>query len=156
MISAEKAIALVREHGIVLAYANGRAPRLTELITGEPIRGSWWAHPQSRQIYAIFEAIGRSADILTCRLVDGKLTLVHRRLWPALVRAADCFSAGQLSQVRQVHTPSGRHVNHEVAFPKWVPREVLEQARRLSEAQARSALGPSAVPAAGKRGRRRY
>jgi hypothetical protein len=136
--STEEAFSFVREHGVVLASANGPAPRLTEFITGEPIKGSWWAHPKSHQIFAVLQSISESKDILTCRLIDGKLTLVHRRLWPALVRAADLFSAYQLAQVHQKHTPSGRHMRHEVAFPDWVPRDVLEQAQRLRASEARS------------------
>ena len=133
-------MSFIREHGVVLASAKGPAPRLTELITGEPIRGSWWAHPQSRQIFALLQAISSSKDILTCRLIDRKLTLVHRRLWPALVRASDLFSACQLAQVRQHHTPSGHHISTEVAYPDWVPLEVLTAARGLSVSEARSAV----------------
>ena len=155
----EEALSFVREHGVVLASAKGPAPRLTELVTGEPIRGSWWAHPKSHQIFAIFQAISESRDILTCRLINGKLTLVHRRLWPALVRAADCFSAYQLAQVHQQHTPSGHHLSHEVPFPEWVPREVLEESQHLSEQEARSAVGAWAAlrtDALKPTGRKRY
>jgi hypothetical protein len=140
MVTIDDALSFIREHGVVLASAKGPAPRLTELITGEPIRGSWWAHPQGRQIFAVLQAISTSKDILTCRLIDRKLTLVHRRLWPALVRASDLFSADQLAQVRQQHTPSGHHINTEVAYPDWVPREVLTAARRLSVSEARRAV----------------
>jgi len=140
-MTVDAALSLIREHGVVLVSAKGRAARLTELIAGEPIRGSWWAHPASHQIFAALQAISASKDILTCRLIDGKLTLVHRRLWPALVRAADLFSAFQLAQVRQQHAASGHHINSEVAYPAWVPREVLESAQRLSLQQARDALG---------------
>ena len=76
-----------------------------------------------------------------CRLVDGHVTFVHRRLWPALVRMAAHFKPRQLAQVRQEHTASGRHVNRETTFPKWVPQEILEASQALSEAQARSMLG---------------
>jgi len=86
-MTAAEAIAFVRQHGVVLASAQGAVPRLTEAITGEPIKGSWWAHPKSHHIFGILQAVTDSEDILVCRLVDGKLTLVHRRLWPALVRA---------------------------------------------------------------------
>lgn len=55
--TAEEALAFVREHGVVLASAKGPAPRLTEAIVGEPIRGSWWAHAQSHYIYAILQAV---------------------------------------------------------------------------------------------------
>lgn len=140
----------------MLASGKGPAPRLTELISGEPIKGSWWAHPKSHQIFAVLQAISESKDILTCRLIDGKLTLIHRRLWPALVRAADLFSAYQLAQVHQQHTPSGHHMSSEVAFPQWVPRDVIEAGQRLSVQEARNAMGRwAAAPPAKARANRR-
>ncbi len=139
--NAEAALAFVREHGVVLASARGPAPRLTEAIIGEPIQGSWWSHPQSRRIYAILQAVSASEQVLVCRLIDGKITLVHRRLWPALIALAEHFTPGQLAQVRDEHTASGRHANHEIAFPQWVPPDVAEQARTMSEAEALAVLG---------------
>jgi hypothetical protein len=139
-LTAGEALAFVRTHGIVLASARGPVPRLAEAIVGAPIKGSWWAHPDSRRIYAIFEQLADSPDLLICRLVEGKVTFVHRRLWPALARLASEFQPDRICQVRQEHTPSGRHVNHEVPFPQWVPPEVMGEARALTEQQARDAL----------------
>lgn len=144
-MTAAEAVAYVRKHGVVLVSAKGPVPRLVEAIAGEPVKGSWWAHPKGREIFAVLEAVFESPDILACRLVAGKATLVHRRLWPALARAAGRFPAERLAWVRQEHTPSGRHVNREIAFPKWAPAEVIREARRLSESAAVVALGPWAV-----------
>jgi hypothetical protein len=144
-MTADEAIAIVREHGIVLASAKGPVPRLADFIAGESIKGSWWAHPKSHEIFAIFQAVGESPDILICRLVDGKVTFVHRRLWPALVRVAHRFLANRLAQVHQEHTPAGHHVSRELSYPKWVPPEVIEAAQHLSEQEACSALGPCAT-----------
>jgi len=65
---------------------------------------------------------------------------VHRRLWPALVRLADGIGADRLAQVREVHDPSGRHTTRVVAFPAWVPAEIVDAAARLSVADAEAAL----------------
>jgi hypothetical protein len=138
---ADEALAFIQAHGVVLASAKGPAPRLTEFITGEPIKGSWWAHAKGKQIFAVLQAMSDSSEILTCRLIGGKLTLVHRRLWPALVRAADLFSAYQLARVRQQHTLSGHHMSSEVAFPEWVPRDILDAGQRMNLEEARSAIG---------------
>ena len=140
-MTADEAMAFVREHGVVLASAKGPVPRLADVIAGESIKGSWWAHPKSRAIFAIFREVDESPEILTCRLVKGKVTFVHRRLWPALVRVAHRFQANQLAQVHQGHTPSGHHVSRELPYPKWVPPEVIEEAQRLGEQEACSALG---------------
>lgn len=141
------ALAFVREHGIVLVSASGPAPKLTEAIIGGPIKGSWWAHPQGRHIFRILRAVTESDEVLVCRFVKGKLTLVHRRLWPALVRLAERFGPEHLAQVCEEHTPSGRHVSRDLAFPQWVPPEVMEQAAAMSEQEALVAL-ESGVPAA--------
>ena len=152
--SARQALAFVRKHGVVLASAKGNAPRLTEAIVGEPIQGSWWAHPQGRRIYSILSTVSESEDVLVCRLIDGKITLVHRRLWPALVRLSKRFAPAQLAQVREEHTPSGRHVSRAIAFPRWVPAEVAKRARTIDEQDALAALGASNLPRSSARPRR--
>jgi len=140
-MTADEAIAFVREQGVVLVAAKGAVPRLTEAIVGEPIKGSWWAHPKSHQIFAILQAVTDSKEVLVCRLVDGKITLVHRRLWPALVRMAGRFRPDQIAQVREEHLPSGRHVTRLVPLSKWVPIDVRKEARGIGEREALLALG---------------
>jgi hypothetical protein len=132
-MTSRQALAFIRKHGVVLEAAQGPAPSLAEVIAGEAFRGSWWSHPKSREIFAVTRAIRDSDDVLVCRLIKGKVTLVHRRLWPALVRAAGRFPSDHLSQVREVHTSSGRHVTKEIPFPDWVPSSVRAAARSLSE-----------------------
>ena len=135
------ALAFVETHGVVLASAKGPAERLVDAIAGEPVAGNWWSHPRAHEIYRVLSATSDAESILVCRLVGGKITLVHRRLWPALVRLADRFAPEQISQVRNEHTAAGHHVAHEVGFPDWVPRDVLVQADTVSEADAVTALG---------------
>ena len=139
-MTSRQALAFIRKHGVVLEAAQGPAPSLVEVIAGEPVRGSWWSHPKSREIFAVTRAIRDSDDVLVCRLIKGKVTFVHRRLWPALVRLAGQLPSDHLSQVREVHTSSGRHVIKEVPFPDWVPSSVRVAARSLSEDAALAEL----------------
>jgi hypothetical protein len=140
-MTAAEALAFVQDHGVVLVAARGPVPRLTEAIIDEPIKGSWWAHPKSHHIFAILQAVTDSEAVLVCRLVDGKVTLVHRRLWPALVRVAARFPPERLAKIRQEHTPSGRHVNHETPFPRWVLMDIKKDANSIGEEEALAALG---------------
>jgi len=89
----------------------------------------------------VLSAIADSPDVLTCRIVEGKVTFVHRRVWPALVRLAARFPRERLAGVRQEHTPAGHHVNRIEPFPGWVPGAVEVAARALSEDDALSTLG---------------
>lgn len=139
-MDAAQALSFVATQGVVLVSAKGPVPRLTEAIVGQPIRGSWWSHRQSHYIFSVLQTVAKSPDVLVCRLVQGHVTLVHRRLWPAMVKLAGEFKPDQLTQVRQEHTLSGKHVNHLVQYPKWVPHEVLEEAKHLAESDARAQL----------------
>jgi hypothetical protein len=140
-MTSRQALAFIRKHGVVLEAARGPVASLAEAIVGHPVRGTWWSHPKGRQIFAVTRAVRDSDQVLVCRLIDRKVTFVHRRLWPALVRLAGRFPVAQLSQVREVHTSSGRHVSIEVPFPAWVPPSVRAAARTLSEKAAVAAFG---------------
>src|SRR5437899_8203688 len=120
----KQAIAFVKANGIVLESGRGPVANLAEAIAGAPIRGSWWEHAKAKTILLCSRAIRESADVLVCRLVGGKVTYVHRRLWPALVRLAGRFSADRLAVIEEVHTPSGRHKVTVTAFRECVPEEV--------------------------------
>jgi hypothetical protein len=140
-LAAREALAFVREHGVVLVSARGSAPRLVEAIVGAPVKGSWWGHPEGKRIFAVLSAVTESEEVLVCRLIDGKITLVHRRLWPALVRLADTLPPERIARVLDGHTASGHHVRRSLAFPAWVPAAVADEARALDEKQARDLLG---------------
>jgi hypothetical protein len=110
-------------------------------VAGGPIRGSWWGHPKGHEIFRLAEAVANSGDVLVCKLIEGKVTWVHRRLWPALVRLSARFPRGGLAKVWSEHTPSGAHRARLVPYPRWVPPEVIEEGQRLTEAEAEGLLG---------------
>lgn len=139
-MSPKQAIAFVKRHGVVLEAARGPVRSLAAAIAGEPIRGSWWGHAKGQEIFRASRAVGESPDVLVCKLIDGKVTYVHRRLWPALVKLAPRFRKTQLARVREEHTESGAHVSRLVAFPDWVPADVVDEANALSLADAERAL----------------
>jgi hypothetical protein len=154
-VSPEQSLAFVEKHGVVLQAAHGPVPSLAEAVAGERIRGSWWSHPKGREIYAATETVCESPDVLVCRLVEGKITYVHRRLWPSLVRLASRFPKAHLAKVWNEHTPSGAHRSRRVAFPSWVPAEVTRQAKRLSLSEAEAILRPQLAPAEPAKPKRR-
>jgi len=129
-------MAWVEEHGVVLQSARGPVPSVAQFIAGEPIRGSWWGHPAGKEIYKILNALDDSPDIVTTRLVSSKVTLIHSRVWHAIVRVADEIGVERLAAIHQEHTASGAHRSVEVDFPLWVPADVTQRAAKLSLDQA--------------------
>lgn len=150
-MTAAQALTLVRQRGVVLEAAQGHGPSLAEVVAGEPVRGSWWSHPKGREIFAVTRAVRDDDDILVCRLVEGRITFVHRRMWPALARAAGRLPSDRLARVRELHTRSGRHATTEVPFPDWVPSSVRAAAQRLSMEAALTELAAWIDSRSGKR-----
>jgi hypothetical protein len=142
-----QALAFVAKHGVVLQAARGPVPVFAEYVAGGPIKGSWWAHSKSHEIFALATAVSDHEDVLVCKLVAGKVTYVHRRVWPALVKLAARFEPSQLAKVANEHTQTGAHRSVSTPFPEWVPAAVAREAHALSEAEAERILTPLCEPA---------
>jgi hypothetical protein len=136
-------LAFVEKHGIVLASARGPVPSIAQEVAGEPIVGSWWAHPKGKAIFAALSEIDDSFDVRCFKLIDGKVTFVHRRMWPALVRLAKdgVIGADRAASLQQEHMPTGEHRNIVTPFPEWVPDDVATAADALSAGDAKTQLG---------------
>jgi len=145
-VNSAAALSFVRRQGVVLESAHGPVPNLAETVVGAPIRGSWWAHAKGKEIFWLTRAVRNSNQVLVCRLLRGKITYVHRRLWPALVRLAYAFRRPHLAALREVHTARGAHTLQIVPFPRWVPAPVKRRARELTERKAWAALGLERPP----------
>ena len=74
----------LKKHGLILE-SDRNFPNVVMLITCEIPHGSWWKHPRGHEIYAALEALANHPDVLFTKLLSGKVTLVHRRLWPHIL-----------------------------------------------------------------------
>jgi hypothetical protein len=133
-------MAALVEHGMLLESARGPLPSVAEMVAGEPIRGSWWSHPAGHAIFDALNSPAESPDVVRTRLVNGKVTLVHRRLWPALARVADRFPPQSVAAIHEEHTNTGAHRVRAQPFPDWVPADALEAAQELSADDALAQL----------------
>jgi len=92
---AARALKELVRHGLLLV-TDAKLPCLVALIAGGPVRGSWWGHPKGRAIYAAAMQLEDHPDVAAVKLVSGKATFVHRRLWPALLAAATARATWQM------------------------------------------------------------
>ena len=93
---------MLRERGLLMV-ADRVLPSVATLVAGQPIRGSWWAHPSSHAIFEATSALASHPDAIALPLVSGKVTFVHRRLWPALLGVA---LAGEAWQTQSLTAPA--------------------------------------------------
>ncbi|HEY0252302.1 MAG TPA: hypothetical protein VGC41_12295 [Kofleriaceae bacterium] len=135
-------VKLVEKHGVLLAAARGPVLNVADLVVGEPIVGGWWAHPKGKEIFEALSQIDDSDDIRSFRLIDGKVTFAHRRVWPAIVRLGrdGVFDLERLGSVQQIHTRTGEHRTTIVPFPDWVDERTAIAADALGDDQARALL----------------
>ena len=69
----------------LLLDTDPKFPSVTGLVVGDIGHRSWWAHPQAKQMYALSCALRDHPDVLLVKLISGKLTFIHRPLWPAII-----------------------------------------------------------------------
>ncbi len=141
LVTPEEAFEFVRSHGVVLESAKGPIPNLADKVAGEPIRGSYWGHPKGDEIFRLTRKLRASKEILVCRLVQGKVTYIHRRLWPALARLQGSLDPDRLAAIHEVHSSKGKHELDVTPFLDWLPAGVASEAKRLTVAQAVSQFG---------------
>jgi hypothetical protein len=82
----EDALQLLGERGVMALTRQPPLRSLVEEVAGAPVPGSWWAHARGGDIYRIANELEDHPEVLIAKLVAGKVTFVHARLWPALYR----------------------------------------------------------------------
>src|ERR1700682_3058710 len=87
MATCDDIVLEIERHGMLLMQ-DVRVLSVVGILAGQPLKGSWWSHPRSHEMFRCLEQLGESADILACRLVARKVTYLHRRLWPAFLSVA--------------------------------------------------------------------
>jgi len=95
------------------------------------VRGSWWGHPAGGAIYQVAEALADHPDVVVTRLVSGKVTYVHRRLWPALLAVA-CARAPW--QTRSLSRPARAMLRRVTRDGTLRTDRVAGESRRVSAA----------------------
>jgi hypothetical protein len=68
-----------------LLESDPKLPSVCTLITGTPLKGSWWSHPLAQTIFQVNEKLADHPDVLITKLVSGKVTFAHRTLWPEIL-----------------------------------------------------------------------
>ena len=104
-----KAVDALDRTGLLFMH-DARKPSLTTLVAAAPIKGSWWGHPAGRRIFQVASALEDGGLALFVPLLSAKVTLVHRRLWPALVSVGESRADWQVDAL----TPKARELLEEV------------------------------------------
>jgi hypothetical protein len=86
---------LLERDGILL-LSDPALPSLVSLVAGSPLHRSWWGHPMGGEIHRLHNELADHSAVVSIKLVSGKVTFVHRRLWPYVAAIGAAREAWQL------------------------------------------------------------
>ncbi|MGZ8796255.1 MAG: hypothetical protein ACXW2F_02835 [Thermoanaerobaculia bacterium] len=87
---------LLERHGVLLLQ-DKKLPSVAGTIAGQTLSASWWSHPRAQEI---FQCLGQLEDeALATRLIGGKVTWVHKRLWPELIAVGESNAPWQTDRL---------------------------------------------------------
>jgi hypothetical protein len=138
-VSVDAALAQARDalarYGLLL-LSDPALPSLVGIIVGEPLRASWWGHPRGGVIYQAMNALDDDPSVLSTKLVAGKVTYIHRRLWGAIVTLGTAREAWQLSGLSEGALWLLEHVavEGEVQTDLVVPPPGVRMRKRVADA----------------------
>ena len=135
-MSGDSARAALERYGLLLLQ-DPRLPSLATLIAGAPIKGSWWGHPAGKDIFRIAGELDDDGDVTTAKLLAGKVTFVHRRLFAALAAVGAERAAWQLAKLPRAAAALLTRVDDDGALEasgppaKELERRLLVAARQV-------------------------
>jgi hypothetical protein len=97
-MTTETLLARLSECGILLQQ-DATLPSVVASVAGAPVHGSWWSHPHAHTIFTRLNELAAHPDVLITKLVAGKVSFVHRRLWPAVLTVAAAREPWQLREL---------------------------------------------------------
>jgi hypothetical protein len=93
-MSSRTVLGKLQQVGLLL-LSDKALPNVVALVGGPQVKGSWWGHERGHEIFRELGRLEAHPDSLTTRLVSGKVTYLHRRLWPDFLSVATASKGWQ-------------------------------------------------------------
>lgn len=136
----EECLAALERDGLLLLH-DARLPSVATIVAGGPVKGSWWGHASGHSIFNTAEALEEHPDVAIAKLVDGKVTYVHRKLWGALMAVGSARAEWQtrglparaLSLLTAVEKAGTLRTDLAALMSRTPPREIAKAALELEK-----------------------
>lgn len=130
----------LERHGLLMLQ-HDRLPSVTTLVAGAPVKGSWWGHAEGHAIFNAAQALEESEDVTVAKLLDGKVTFVHRRLWGDLRAVGEAKEPWQLrglsrpgrALLRAVEKTGSLRTDLATLLSRRPPKEIAKAALELEK-----------------------
>lgn len=115
----------------LLFLSDPKRQNAIQILTGEFPRGSWWSHPDANAIYAILQTVEQHPDVLMAKLLSGKVTLIHRGLWPALLAVVNAREPWQMEGLSPGASTALVTLEAQPSSPQSSPAEAEAEAEPI-------------------------
>jgi hypothetical protein len=99
-VSLAQVLEELKDQGVLLT-TDSKLPSVCAMVAGEPVRGSWWAHPRSHAMFHMLTELAAHPDVLVAKLVSGKDTFIYKSLWPAVLAVGTAHEKWQMEGLDQ-------------------------------------------------------
>jgi hypothetical protein len=114
---------------------------VVSVIAGRPITGSWWSAPAGKLIYNTANELEEHQDVVVVKLLSGKLTFIHGKLWPALIMIGNAkenwqirdLAAASKTILRKLEKDGELFTDALVAVGGYSYKEVSAAAKQLEK-----------------------
>lgn len=124
----------------LLLETDARLPSVASLIAGEPVSGSWWSHGSAQKIFVTLGQFEDHRDVMFTKLISGKVTLVHRKLWPEILAIGTARAPWQMKglsksarNLLEMIDEQGSLRTDQLAWPKSATAKPGAAARKLEK-----------------------
>jgi hypothetical protein len=103
-------------------------PNVVSIVTGESLKMSWWSHPLAGKIFEVLGQLSGNPDVIATKMVGGKVTFVHRRIWPEVLAVSRSMEEWQFDGLSQKELDLYREIEAgELAEARGASAKKLEQ-----------------------------
>ena len=88
----------LRMQGFLL-LSDPKLPSVCSLIAGQALKTSWWSHPMAQAIFKVNGKLEDHPDVLVTKLISGKVTFVHRKLWAHILVIGSARESWQMKHL---------------------------------------------------------
>jgi hypothetical protein len=150
LANASAVLASIEDLGLLLV-SDPKRKNAVQILTGAFPRGSWWSHPEANRIYHLLQTVEQHPDVLQAKLLAGKATFIHRRLWPDLLAVAsaregwqmDGLSPGAAKMLASLEAATGAETDADAEQAEPPSRTAIKELEARLLARSESVHSPT-------------
>ena len=121
----------LRRYGLLLE-SDKFLPSVVGTITGKKISRSWWGHKKGNEIFRALHELSDRKDVLMTKLISGKVTFIHKKLWMDFLTVANSNELWQLEALSNEASKLLKMVNKKgIIHTEKLPKNLFNTPNKI-------------------------